>query len=200
MTASLRIHRLVASVFSIGRAAEGAPTPTLDRIHEDHADFVYRSLQRLGVREGDLEDAMQDVFVVVHKKLHTFDGAARVTTWLYGICIRVAAAHRRRAHVRRERASADVGDERSPDSRPDPEAAALQKQARERFVLVLDALPEERRAVFVMFEVEGLSAVEIAAMLGVPVGTVYSRLSVAREEFTAAALRLERRDRSGGVR
>jgi len=197
MAAGLRIHRLVASVFSVGRAAEGDGALSLDRVHEDHADFVFRSLQRLGVRDGDLEDALQDVFVVVHKRLHTFDGSSRITTWLYGICIRVAASHRRRAHVRRERPTEDLEDERGPDSSPDPESAAVAKQSRERLSLVLDSLPAERRAVFVMFELEGLSAVEIAAMLSVPVGTIYSRLSVAREEFSAAALRLARRDERG---
>ncbi|HVU06072.1 MAG TPA: sigma-70 family RNA polymerase sigma factor [Polyangiaceae bacterium] len=198
MTAGLRIHRLVASVFSVGRTAEGADALSLDRIHDDHADFVFRSLQRLGVRDRDLEDALQDVFVVVHQRLHTFDASSRITTWLYGICIRVAAAHRRRAHVRRETPSADGEDVAPVDPSPSPEAVAERQEERERLAAVLDALPPERRAVFVMFEIEGFGASEIAGMLGVPEGTVHSRLSTARKEFLEAAKRAAERERRGG--
>jgi RNA polymerase sigma-70 factor (ECF subfamily) len=110
----------------------------------------------------------------------------------------VAAAHRRKAHLRRERIASDVEAECDPDPGPDPEAATATKQGRERLSRVLDTLPPERRAVFVMFEIEGIPAVEIATMLGVPAGTVYSRLSVAREEFAAEAARLSRREKWEG--
>lgn len=78
---------------------EGVPD-VLDvaSIHESHADFVWCSLQRLGVRPADLEDALQEVFVVVHRKLSSFDGSSRLSTWLFGISMRVASAYRRKAH------------------------------------------------------------------------------------------------------
>src|SRR6187402_2856082 len=79
--------------------ASGAVT----RIYLANADFVFRSLQRLGIRDADLDDVLQEVFVVVHQRLHTFDGSAKMTTWLYGVTFRVASSHRRRAYVRRER-------------------------------------------------------------------------------------------------
>src|SRR6185503_10712118 len=72
-------------------------------VYAEHCDFVWRSLQHLGVRGADLEDMMQEVFVVVHRKLGGFDGLSRVTTWLFGICLRVVARHRRRAYFRFER-------------------------------------------------------------------------------------------------
>lgn len=197
MAPRVRIHRFVASVFSAWRVAADTSELTVERIHDEHADFVWRSLQRLGVRERDLEDALQEVFIVVHRKLGTYDSTSRITTWLFGICLRVAAAQRRRAHVVRERACDDVGDVPDPAVGGDPEATAVARETRERLGRVLDALTLEKRAVLVMFEVEEMSAGEIASLLGVPVGTVYSRLSAARTEFREALARLERRERHG---
>jgi RNA polymerase sigma-70 factor (ECF subfamily) len=161
-------------------------------VYADHADFVFASLQRFGIRDNDLEDLLQEVFVVVHRKLHTFDGSSRMTTWLYGICLRVAAAHRRRAHVRREQ-SVDPVPEPAPStsraSRDDPEAALQRGQARQQLESILDELDLDKRAVFVMFEIDELSCDEIAAVVGVPVGTVYSRLHAARAAFREAVAR-----------
>ena len=177
---------------TVGPLTELVASRDFDKVHEEHADFVWRSLQRLGVRPSDLEDALQEVFIVVHRRLHTFDGSARLSTWLFGICLRVAAAERRRAYVRREQPTPEL--EEQPDSRPgvDPERAALRREAERRLALALDRLGLERRAGFVMFEIEGMSAGAIAEMLGVPVGTVYSRLATARAEFSRAVARLAR--------
>ena len=199
MATGIRIHRFVASVFSIGRASASSGTLTVGRIHDEYADFVWRSLQRLGVRESDLEDALQEVFIVVHRKLDTFDGSSRVSTWLYGICLRVASANRNRAHVRRERPTPEFEDSIDNDH-ANPEAAFATLEERQRLMDVLDTLAPEKRAVFVMFEIEGVPAVEIAEILGVPVGTVYSRLSTARTEFAEGAKRLQVRDRFRGER
>jgi RNA polymerase sigma-70 factor (ECF subfamily) len=193
-----RIQHLVASVFSASATTEQAPALDVAGVHERHAEFVWRSLQRLGVRTADLEDALQEVFIVVHRRLSTFDGSARMTTWLFGISLRVAAAHRRRAHVRRETPTAELDDE--PDENPgtSPEASALAAESRRQLTEVLDTLSAEKRSAFVMFEIEGLTATEIAKMLGIPVGTVYSRLASARIEFTEAVARLARRRKAGG--
>ena len=184
----------------------GSPVPArasaLDvrAVHDRHADFVWRSLQRLGVREAELEDVLQEVFVVVHKRLASFDGSSQVTTWLYGICIRVAAAHRRRAWVRREQPTDDIGvDEGAPASeRPDELLAA--RQARATLDRVLDRMDLEKRAVFVMAEIDELGSQEIAEAIGVPVGTVWSRLSAARKEFQAALARERAAATRGGSR
>ena len=159
-------------------------------IHDAHAGFVWCSLQRLGIRPSDLDDVSQEVFIVVHKRLHTFDGSSQITTWLFGICLRVAAAHRRRAWFRRETPSAELPDEDGlPDSqRPDELVAA--RQAHATLGRVLDAMDLEKRAVFVMFEIDELPTEDIAVMLGVPVGTVWSRLHAARKQFQAKLSRL----------
>lgn len=165
-------------------------------MHAAHADFVYRSLQRLGVRAMDLEDALQDVFLVVHKKLDGFDPSLKLRSWLFGIAARVAVAHRRKAHLRREHGDMEL--DRHPESGTPagPEAAVMERQGRERLAQILDKLTPEKRAVFVMFEIEGKTTAEIADELGLPLGTVYSRLSAARAEFQRAVERLHRKQRS----
>lgn len=168
----------------------------LAEVHAEHADFVYRSLQRLGVRPMDLEDALQDVFMVVHKKLGGFDPSFKLKSWLFGITVRVAVAHRRKAHLHRERADAELEGHAESPAQGGPEAAAIERQGRERLSQILDKFAPEKRAVFVMFEIEGKTTVEIADELGLPLGTVYSRLSTARAEFQRAVERLHQKQRS----
>jgi RNA polymerase sigma-70 factor, ECF subfamily len=173
---------------------------TLDvgELHDEYSDFVWRSLQRLGVPKDSLEDALQDVFIVVQRRLDSFDRSAKMSTWLFGICVRVAAAHRRRAHQRHEQQVAEIQDR--PDDHPmaNPEQAAIRREAQQRLERGLDALDLERRAVFVMFEIDRITAPAIAEMLSIPIGTVYSRLHRARADFSEAIARLETAD--GGFR
>jgi RNA polymerase sigma-70 factor (ECF subfamily) len=188
------MHEVVTGAEPVTRVG-AAPDLTIREVHERHADFVWRSLQRLGVRSMDLEDQLQEVFLVAHRRLDSFDGSSELRTWLFGICLRVAAAHRRRAHVRREVATPD-GDTADPVSSSDPERAALEGERRAELERLLSGLELEKRAVFVMFEIEGLTAPEIANVMGTPIGTVYSRLAAARSELAKAAARL--RARNGG--
>jgi RNA polymerase sigma-70 factor (ECF subfamily) len=143
-------------------------------------------LRHLGVREPHLDDAAQDVFVVVHDKLHGFDGRAAITTWLYAIVIRVA----RRYRERQGKARRFESDEQltSADS-PELGAEARQKLALAR--RALDSLDEDKREVFVLSEIEQMAASEIAAITGVPLNTVYSRLRAAKEMFASATRKLE---------
>jgi RNA polymerase sigma-70 factor (ECF subfamily) len=163
------------------------------RIYQANADFVWRSLQRLGIRDPDLDDVLQEVFVVVHQRLHTFDGSAKMTTWLFGICLRVASAYRRRGFRRNETCVADPPE---PTDRVSvsPEHDLAAAESRRRLDLLLDELELEKRAVFVMFEVDEMPCEEIAQILGVPVGTVYSRLHAARKSFQKALARMQARD------
>jgi RNA polymerase sigma-70 factor (ECF subfamily) len=168
-------------------------------IHAAHAEFVWLLLQRFGVREADLEDALQEVFIVVHQRLHTYDGASKITSWLYGIAQYVAIAWRRKAHVRREHAVEAVPEPAHTDAYT-PEHAASDRQARARLESMLDELDPDKRAVFVMFEIDRMSCDEIAALVGVPVGTVYSRLHGARKAFEKSLARWRARDANGGPR
>jgi RNA polymerase sigma-70 factor (ECF subfamily) len=161
----------------------------------EHGDFLWKTLQRCGVRDADLADVLQEVLLVVHRQLATYDPGRPMPPWLFGICLRVATAHRRRAWVRRERPMAETPD--APDGGPDPEERASLCQARARLAAILEAMDAERRAVFVMFEIEEMGCEEIAAIVGVPVGTVWSRLHVARRQFDEVRARLAAREPRG---
>src|SRR5262245_7511078 len=119
-----------------------------------HAPLVWRALRRLGVREADVEDQCQEVFVVVHRRLGEFEGRSRLGTWIYGICLRVASDYRRRAHVRREEPDGGVADERTSA----PQLRAIeQAQARDLLDAALAELDDDKRAVFVLYEIEQIA-------------------------------------------
>lgn len=171
----------------------------VEDVYREQFGFVWRSLRHLGVAEPDVEDATQDVFVVVHAKLATFEHRAQLTTWIYGICIHVAQAKRRRAHVRRELPT-------EPARMPVDDATRVvqadeayeRREAEDLLDRILDTLPIEQRAVFTLFELDGRSCEEIAELCAIPIGTVYSRLRLAREAFRRATARLEARERFVG--
>jgi RNA polymerase sigma-70 factor (ECF subfamily) len=161
-----------------------------------HFAFAWRSLRRLGIPERDLPDATQEVFLVVHKKLPEFDAQSRLSTWVYAICLRVASDRRRRASNRYEvlaEGSEALGDASSADSSELGERRALLEQA-------LDALSLEQRAVFTLFELEGMTGEEIAALLEIPAPTVHSRLRLARLAFRRCVERARARERFDLVR
>lgn len=180
-----------ADLDASGRA-EGPSALDLRAVHDAHGDFVWRSLLRMGVREANLADVYQEVFLVVHQRLHTFDHSSRLTTWLFAICLRVASQHRRRAWVRRESLADEALD--VVDGAPTPEQALEARQRKARLDALLDALDPERRAVFVMYEIDGMTCEAIAQVLGAPLGTVYTRLRSARGDLEQAAARLRARD------
>ena len=167
---------------------------TLDTaaVHAEHADFVWKTLQRFQIRPGDLEDVFQEVFIVVHRRLATYDETARMTTWLYGICRRVASGYRRRAFRRREEPRDEVGSASAEGTTPEDDTA--RNEALRRLSTMLDELSLEQRAVLTMFEIESMPCSEIAEVMGVPVGTVHSRLHAARKAFESALQRLRARE------
>jgi RNA polymerase sigma-70 factor (ECF subfamily) len=172
----------------------------LEQVYREHFGFAWRSLRHLGVAAADVEDAAQDVFLVVHAKLASFEHRSRIETWIYGICLRVAHARRRRAHVRHEQPTAPDSDslvERAllEPSAGDASVAVERREAEDMLDRILDAMPIEQRAVFTLFEIEARSCEEIAALCEIPIGTVYSRLRLAREVFRRATTRIEAHDR-----
>ena len=165
--------------------------------HRDHAEFVWKTLFRMGVAEADLPDVLQEVFVTVHRRRDSFDGKSMLRTWLYGICRRLVSNHRRKLQRRREDTMAVVPERPDRSGESDPEALLLARHARRRVHKLLEQLDTDRRVVFVMFEVEGEPCPAIAASLGIPLGTVYSRLRSAREDFAAALTRQKAREAGG---
>jgi RNA polymerase sigma-70 factor (ECF subfamily) len=165
--------------------------PRFRDLYAEHLRFVWRVVRRLGVPAADAEDVCQEVFVVVHRKLDQFEGRSAVTTWLYGIAFRCASDYRRRGHVRRELPT-DQPDARAVDP---PQLESVDRQrARELLDQILDQLDDDKRAVFVFYEIEELAMADVAAIVGCPLQTAYSRLHAARKHVQAAAARLRARE------
>lgn len=170
----------------------------IDEVYKRHGDFVWASLQRFGVRGPDLDDALQEVFVVVHHRLAEFRGDARIETWLYAICLRIALAQRRRGRSARELQVDEIQEVIALDQNS-PEDELVLSQRRRALEQVLDQLDLEKRALLVMFEIDEMPCEEIALILGVPLGTVYSRLHSARKAFQKAVVRF-RKQMQGALR
>jgi RNA polymerase sigma-70 factor (ECF subfamily) len=189
----LSSHSTMDIRLELPRGNEEADSRDVATVFARHGDFVWLSLQRLGIRDADVEDLLQEVFVVVNRRLDSFDGSSRMTTWLFGICVRVAAAHRRRARLRHERVRRGVPERSTPEEQS-PEALAAAGEERAILADVLDTMELEERALLVMFEVDEISCEQIAEVFGVPVGTVYSRLHAARRSFHKALDRRRARE------
>ena len=145
--------------------------------------WVCRTLRRLGVRENDLEDVAQQVFVSVHEKFGSYDRSRPVRPWLAAFAYRIAANQNRLARHQRE--VMDESAENQTDEL-DPEQALDEKRVRDRVLHALGKVELERRAVLVMHDIDAFSAPEISEALAIPLNTVYSRLRVARQELRAA--------------
>ncbi len=163
-----------------------------EAIYDRYADFVWRSLRRLGLDEAAAEDAFQEVFVVVHRRLDAFEGRSSLKTWLFGIAIGVVRNLRRSqqrkridTHERADHALEAVKDDASeqPDERTDRARAVRLLYA------LLDQLDDDKREVFVMAELEQMRGTEIAALTGLNLNTVYARLKSARTQFEQAVAR-----------
>jgi RNA polymerase sigma-70 factor (ECF subfamily) len=169
------------------------------RVHalfESHFDVVWRYLRRLGLSEADADDAAQQVFVVLARRIGDVE-RGRERSFLCGTAYKVAADARKRASRRYEVPTESMV-EASPDSERGPEDVADLGRARALLDRVLDAMPVELRAVFVLFEIEELSTPDIALALQIPNGTVASRLRRARECFRDGVRRLQRASALGG--
>ena len=162
------------------------------QIYEQHFDFVWRSLRRLGVAPTDLEDAAQDVFVVVHRRIGDFEHRSTLKSWIFGIALRIAKVYRHK--TARQRTGVPADEALLVCTRASPEQARVRVQAAEQVQLLLDELDDDKRAVFILAELEQLPAAEIAVALGIPANTVYSRLRLARAAFEAGLRRVRAKD------
>jgi RNA polymerase sigma-70 factor, ECF subfamily len=161
-------------------------------LFEAHADEVATWASRLGGPLLDVEDAVQEVFIIVHRRIDRFRGESSVKSWLYGITANVVRQQRRKA--RRRRWFGRGADASDPDatraSQPTP-IEELERHRRTRAVYrVLDAMRETNRAILILFELEGLTGEAIAELMTMQVATVWVRLHRAREEFSRLARKL----------
>jgi RNA polymerase sigma-70 factor, ECF subfamily len=180
------------------------PSSVVDVHHlfESHLPFVWRNLRRLGVPESALEDATQDVFLVVHRRSDTWSpGLSTVETWLFGIVLRVARNYRR---AQRRRLAWLLPDS---DSRALPEVTAAadgpaeilaRREAVAIFEQAIATLDQDKRAIFLLVDVEQLAVPEAALALGININTAYWRLRKARLAFRRALARWRAREQTPG--
>lgn len=157
-----------------------SPDPSFSAIFNEYAPFVLRVMRHLGVPEKDVQDQSQEVFVAVFRGLSGFAGRSALRTWIYGICVRVASNHRRRAHVRRERSVPEPPEQAAA---ADQDELFEQRQGHPALRRLLDTLDADKREVFVLYELEELSMKEVAEVCGCPLQTAYSRLHAARRRL-----------------
>jgi RNA polymerase sigma-70 factor, ECF subfamily len=151
---------------------------TIEALFSTYAGFVWRTLRHFGVAPVDLEDQTQEVFLVAHRRLAQWDGQ-QARPWLYGIARRCAAAYRRRGHRIHERPV-----ETLPES---TDARDFSERAEVAFLMrVLQSLDEDKRSVFLLYEVEEMSMREVAEAVQCPLQTAYTRLYAARRDIARA--------------
>lgn len=171
---------------SVERAAAAEPKTGVrsrldfDQVYEQHFGFVWRVLRTLGLPPSAVEDAAQDVFVVVHRRLAEFEGRSDIRTWLFRIAQWVVVAERRRARTRPEH---ELVDEDIRDGSADPFEVVARSEAVQTLVRALARMEPDKRVPFLLMDVEEMKASEVAELLEINVNTVYSRLRLAREQF-----------------
>lgn len=165
------------------RARDAAPDrEAVARLFHAHVRYVFRALRHLGVSDRDADDVCQEVFVTAQRRLADYEARGSERAWLYGIAVRLAAAHRRKAHHRREALGTDTPDPTLDASAP---AAVDARRQLTRLAALLDELDDDERAAFVLVEIEGLPMKEVATTLGCALPTAYAWHRQARETLRA---------------
>jgi RNA polymerase sigma-70 factor, ECF subfamily len=169
-----------------------APAPTFSEVYEAHFAALWRSARALGVPESACDDVLQEVFIIVHRKLGEFEGRAAMRTWLVRILVNVVSEQRRRF---RRKEDHDELPEEVRDSRiSGPLEALARAEAMRVLAKILAMLDDDQRTVFVLAELEQLPVPEIAMALNLSPNTVYSRLRLARAEYERQVARVRARD------
>lgn len=172
--------------------------PPFEAIYDEHFDLVFRNIRRLGVPEALVDDAVQEVFLVVYRRLGQFEGRSSLKTWIFSIVMRVASDHRRSIrrkspHVQNPESAVDA-DDIADERNESPHERMERREGVELLHRLLDELDDDKRIVLVLAELEGLTAPEIADTLGENVNTIYARLRAARRDFEQAVARERARD------
>jgi RNA polymerase sigma-70 factor (ECF subfamily) len=177
-------------------SAEALPED-LEAIYAQHFDFVWRNARRLGVPEHALDDVVQDVFVIVCRRLTSFEARSSVATWLYGILVNVVNRHRR-THQRRAAKLPPAGPTDFDDvpalGVPSPADVTAEREAAELLYTLLASLDEDKRQAFILIALEQRSPLELAEATGVNVNTIHSRVRAARLHIEQGILRHRARD------
>lgn len=173
-------------------AAEASDSPTagvrsFEEICEQYFEFVWKCARAFGATAQDVDDVVQDVFMVVHRRRADLTEESLTRSWIYGITRRVVSSHRRRWRDRGKGAQTEVDALESSDRSP---LTAAENKVRLRVLsTLLERLDEKKREVFILSEILEMNGPEIAEALGIPLNTAYSRLRAARTEFDEAVKR-----------
>lgn len=162
---------------------------SFEELYQQHFDFVWKCARAFGTMPQEIDDVVQDVFMVIQRRFGDLREDAVLRSWIYGITRRVVSSHRRRRRERESRAPEHVDVDALTSSELSPLAATEHSMQVQLLSTLLERLDERKREVFVLSEILEMNGREIAETLGVPMNTVYSRLRAAREEFDAAVLR-----------
>lgn len=197
-TVEITVHAAPNGASTISERADASPEPvreeaTFESVYSHYVEFVWRSALRLGVEEAAADDVVQQVFLVVYRRLDAFEWQSTLRTWLFAILLRVVREHwrsvrRKSPHLAHEPVDPDL----EADGSGNPYDALSRAEASRTIDILLDSLSDDKRIVFVMAELEGMTASEIGAATGLAVKAVYSRLRAARTDFECAAAALRR--------
>jgi RNA polymerase sigma-70 factor (ECF subfamily) len=189
-----------ANVAPAGRQSGDAPWTSLDfsALYDENVAFVHRAVRRLGIDDAAIEDVIQEIFLVVHRRLPEFRGASSLRTWIYGIAVRVVRLHRRTAVRARLHGVLDATAPSEAEHVADscarrPDKAAETADAWRLLLRILASLSDDQREVFVLAELEELPVPELAEVLGIKLNTAYSRVRLARAAFEKALAHLGER-------
>ena len=186
--------RVVDDARFVVNPSSSPPAPDLSAVFDEHFDYIWTTLRRLGVRDADREDLVHEVFLKVHSRLSDFDASRPLRPWLFGFAYRVSVDYHRLARHRVE-VLGRLGD--TPGANVPADEAIAASEERELLLSALQEIDLDRRAVLVMHDVDEVSTHEIARLLDIPLNTVYSRLRLGRKQLANAVTKLRV---AGGVR
>jgi len=175
------------------RAPAAPEVPAFKEVYREYFDFVWTSARRLGIQPSGMDDLIQEVFLVIHSKLHTIEKQQSLRSWIYGVVRRTASNHRRARRAHADASSGTPGDGEAQSREPTPLEQTERNAGLQLLLNLLDQLDMPKREIFALVDVEDLSVPEAAEVLGIPLNTAYSRLRVARQSFEAALARHEAR-------
>lgn len=187
-TGKLQVIAQSAAAPDLVQRCQRGDKDALGELYRQYRGEVARNLHRmLGPGRSEMEDVLQEVFIEVFRSIGRFRGDAKITTWLYRVCVNVALQRLRKRKRRAEVSQEDVAEAPPGDGGETPERALDARRRLHAVYRILDELSPKKRIVFILHEIEGREPKEIAGIVGAPVLTVRTRLHYARKEFYALA-------------
>lgn len=184
--------RPFAVVRSADRDSSSAAMPSFQAVYIQYFDFIWASARRLGVDAAAMDDVVQEIFIVIHSRLHTVQQPEALRSWIYGVVRRTVSNHHRSRRARAGAGTTGIEDDLQSHA-PTPFEVTQKNSDLELLAKLLAELDETKREVFALVELDEMTVPEVAEALDIPLNTAYSRLRAARFAFEAALARHEAR-------